>query len=124
MVAKRRVRLSVAEVDLLGHSDLVFKPVQVQCPLCGRELVSGPSIDEHHLVPRSEGGKEKHRIHRICHRKIHATFTERELASHYSTWAALKQHDDIKTFIHWVAKKPAIFMDNSRKTSRLRKSSV
>jgi hypothetical protein len=121
MVAKRRLRLSVADINALGHSDLVFKPAQVECPLCGRALVSGASVDEHHLVPRSEGGKEKYRIHRICHRKIHATLTERELANHYSTWDALRHHEDIKIFVAWVAKKPAIFMDNSRKTSRLRR---
>jgi hypothetical protein len=121
MVAKRRLRLSGDAVKMLTHSDWHFQEATTNCPLCGRLLPTGASVDEHHLIPRSEGGKEKHRIHRICHRKIHATLTEKELANEYSTWEALKQHEDLQTFIKWVAKKPAIFMDNSRKTSRLRR---
>jgi hypothetical protein len=120
MVAKRRLRLSGDEVEMLAHSDLHFALTQENCPLCGRMLLAGASVDEHHLVPRSEGGKEKHRIHRICHRKIHATLSERDLATQYSTWDSLKEHSDLQTFIKWVARKPAGFMDNSRKTARLR----
>jgi 5-methylcytosine-specific restriction endonuclease McrA len=121
MVAKRRLRLSGDALEKLAHSDLHFTEPKANCPLCGRLLVAGVSVDEHHLVPRSEGGKEKYRIHRICHRKIHATLTEKDLASEYSTWAALKNHAEMQTFIHWVAKKPAVFMDNSRKSARLRR---
>jgi hypothetical protein len=121
MVAKRRLRLSGDAVEKLAHSDWHFQQAIANCPLCGRILPAGTSVDEHHLIPRSQGGKEKHRIHRICHRKIHATLTEKELANEYSTWDALKRHDDLQTFIKWVAKKPAVFMDNSRKTSRLRR---
>jgi 5-methylcytosine-specific restriction endonuclease McrA len=121
MVAKRRLRLSGDAVDKLAHSDWHFQEPTANCPLCGRILLSGASVDEHHLVPRSQGGKEKHRIHRICHRKIHATLTEKELATEYATWDALKHHADLQTFIKWVEKKPADFMDNSRKISRLRR---
>jgi hypothetical protein len=121
MVAKRRLRLSGDEVEMLAHSDLHFVEGPTNCPLCGRILLTGSSVDEHHLVPRSEGGKEKHRIHRICHRKVHATLSEKELATQYSTWDALKGHADLQTFIKWVARKPAGFMDNSRKSGRLKR---
>jgi 5-methylcytosine-specific restriction endonuclease McrA len=120
MVAKRRLRLSGDALEKLPHSDWHFKEPVVNCPLCGRLLPSGASVDEHHLIPRSQGGKEKYRIHRICHRKIHATLTEKELAHEYSTWEALKLHSELQTFIKWVAKRPADFMDNSRKMARLR----
>jgi hypothetical protein len=46
--------------------------------------------------------------------------TEKELAIEYSTWEALKRHSELQTFIKWVAKRPADFMDNSRKVARLR----
>jgi hypothetical protein len=121
MVAKRRLRLSGDAVEKLARSDWYFQESIANCPLCGRVLLFGASVDEHHLIPRSQGGKEKHRIHRICHRKIHSTLTEKELASAYSTWEALRLHDDLQTFIRWVAKKPAGFMDNSRKTARLQR---
>lgn len=80
----------------------------------------GPSVDEHHLVPRSRGGKAKSLVHRICHRKIHATLDERELAQSFSTWAALRAHPEIATFIRWLANKPATYYDNSRRPARRR----
>ncbi len=77
-------------------------------------------VSKRHLLPKSCGGKVKEPIHRICHRKIHATFSERELGKDFSTWTALKQHPEITSFIQWVASKPATFYDNSRKPARRR----
>lgn len=90
------------------------------CPLCGREIVPGPSADEHHLVPRSEGGQDKTLVHRICHRKIHATFSEKELARDYATWEALRAHPEIQAFVKWVSKKPPEFYDGSARPNRRR----
>jgi hypothetical protein len=78
------------------------------CPLCGRPLGTA-NIDRHHLVPRTFKGKEQFPIHKICHRKIHATFSEKELLRSYHTWAALQGHADIRAFIGWVANKPPAF---------------
>jgi hypothetical protein len=78
------------------------------CPLCGR-LLGTQNIDRHHLVPKSLKGREQFPIHKICHRKIHATLSERELLRAYHTWEALQGHDDIASFIGWVANKPAGF---------------
>lgn len=90
------------------------------CPLCGRPMVRGPSIDEHHLVPKSRGGRAAELVHRVCHRKLHATFTESQLAGEYSTWQALRAHPDIAAFIRWLRNKPPEFYDKSAKTNRLR----
>ncbi|MDB5817253.1 MAG: hypothetical protein JWQ11_893 [Rhizobacter sp.] len=79
------------------------------CPLCGRELVPGASVDEHHLVPKSQGGRTRELVHKICHRKIHATFTEKELARHFASWQALREQPAIADFIAWVANKPPEF---------------
>jgi 5-methylcytosine-specific restriction endonuclease McrA len=78
------------------------------CPLCGRPLGT-LNIDRHHLVPKSLKGREQFPIHKVCHRKIHATFSEKELLRNYHTWEALKGHEDIRSFIEWVARKPAEF---------------
>lgn len=78
------------------------------CPLCGRPLGT-ENIDRHHLVPKSLKGREQFPIHKICHRKIHATFSERELLRAFHTWTALRAHADIQAFIAWVAKKPPGF---------------
>lgn len=112
MVGKRLLRNDLP----LGHQKLALG----NCPLCGRALIAGKSIDEHHLLPKSQGGRETHAMHRICHRKIHATFTEKELAKSYSTWEALQVHEDIAAFISWVAKKPPEYFDNSVKAARRR----
>jgi hypothetical protein len=95
-------------------------PVLPTCALCDRPVVPGPSADEHHLVPRSQGGRDKTLIHRICHRKIHSVFSERELAERFNTWAALRAHPEIASFIRWVAGKPPTFYDNSRRMKRER----
>jgi hypothetical protein len=85
-----------------------------RCPLCGRELLPGPSSDEHHWIPRSHGGKVVARLHRICHHKIHATLCESELARFYHTPERLQAHPDIARFIAWVRHKPPQWMDTSR----------
>ena len=46
------------------------------CPLCQRQLIPGPSVDKHHLVPNSKKGKETVTLHKICHSKLHSVFTE------------------------------------------------
>jgi hypothetical protein len=103
----------------LRRSEPFVSPVQSlgKCPLCGRPLVAGKSVDEHHLLPKSQGGREKFLMHRICHRKIHATLSEKDLARNFNTWAALQTHEEIATFIAWVQKKPPEFYDNSRASS-------
>lgn len=88
------------------------------CPLCGRPMVAGPSLDRHHWVPRSEGGREQILMHRICHRKIHSVFTERELATTYSSPEALRAHPEIARFLKWVRKKPPEYMDRHRRRRR------
>ena len=88
------------------------------CPLCGRPLVPGPSVNKHHIVPRSRGGKEAHDIHRVCHDKIHALFTERELARTYNTFELLREHPDIQTFIRWIRRKPPEYHTGHRQARR------
>lgn len=92
------------------------------CPLCDRLMVPGPSVDDHHLIPVSLGGKEKFPIHRICHSKIHHTFNERELEKIYHTWKVLRSHPEIQKFIKWVSKKDPEFKSKNKDTkSRKRK---
>ena len=88
------------------------------CPLCGREMIAGPSVEEHHLVPRSEGGKATTAMHRVCHRKIHAEIGERELAQRYNTPEALLEHPEIAAFVRWVARKPPEFSTATFKRKR------
>lgn len=88
-----------------------------KCPLCDR-LLGSVNIDEHHLIPKAFKGSEKELIHRICHDKIHATFTERELANYYHTWQRLRESEEIGKFVKWVSKKPPEYLDKTIETNR------
>lgn len=87
------------------------------CGLCGR-MYGAVDIQFHHLIPKTHSGKETVPIHKICHRKIHSLFTEKELQKKYFTFEALLEHEDIKTFVKWVrTKHPAFYAssDNSKR---------
>jgi len=83
----------------------------MNCPICKRPY--DDTMDEHHLIPKSKKGKETVTLHRVCHDKIHATFTEKELAKQYNTIEKLLEHEEISKFAKWVAKKPANYIDPS-----------
>jgi len=89
--------------------------------MCGRELIQGKSIDNHHMIPKAKKGTGTETIHRVCHQKIHSVFTEKELANWYYTWDRINDHDEIKKFIKWVARKDPEFYGANRDTA-VRKS--
>ncbi|PIT73479.1 alpha/beta hydrolase [Limnohabitans sp. G3-2] len=91
----------------------------VLCPLCERPIPPSQQ-DAHHWVPKSRGGVQTALLHRICHRQIHALFTETELARTYATVEALKQPEEMVRFIRWVQTKPDAFFEKSRKSQRLK----
>ena len=88
------------------------------CPLCGRAMIEGPSVDRHHWVPRTEGGREAVAMHKVCHRMVHRVLDERTLARDYATAEALRSHPEIQRFIAWVKKKPPDYIDWPKRTRR------
>ena len=92
-------------------------PSENICPLCLRPIAA--PFNEHHLIPKSKGGKNTPTItlHKICHDKIHAVFTEVELKRHYDTIEKLQQQEEMIKFITWVSKKEPEFYDKSVKTT-------
>lgn len=82
------------------------------CPLCDRPIPKDVKQSWHHLIPKLKGGKGGPTVllHHICHREIHATLTEAELARDFNTIAALKAHPRIEKFILWVRKRPPGFL--------------
>ncbi|MBC8636152.1 HNH endonuclease [Caballeronia sp. EK] len=89
-------------------------PQEETCALCGR-AVPPSERDLHHLVPKSQGGKQTAVLHRICHRQLHALFTEKELAQRYSTVDALLAHEAVHSFVEWVKTKPDSFYQRTRR---------
>jgi len=107
----RRLQLQARELDLA--------PVEVTCSLCARSLPRSEQ-EAHHLIPRSKGGKETVLLHRICHKKLHASLSETELAREYNSVERLLAHPEIAAFVKWLANKPHYFYERTRKTNRLR----
>lgn len=89
----------------------------VICPLCDREIPDD-QIEQHHLVPKSKGGKLTVALHRVCHRQIHALFSDGELAKKFSTIDALLEDPAIEKFVSWVKTKPPGFSDAAKESSR------
>jgi recombinational DNA repair protein (RecF pathway) len=97
-----------------------YHPPEVEiCALCGRP-VPPSERDLHHLVPKSQGGRQTAVLHRICHRQLHALFSEKELAQRYSTVDALLAHDAVRSFVDWVRSKPNAFYERTRRSGRKR----
>ena len=91
----------------------------VACPLCDREILP-IQRDAHHLIPKSKGGRKTRFLHRICHRQIHALFTESELASKYNSVDQLLTHPEIEKFVAWIKTKPNHFNERTYKSQRIR----
>jgi hypothetical protein len=83
-------------------------------------MVPGPSLNEHHMVPKSHRGRDTVTMHRICHSKIHSVFSERELAIYYHTIERLLEREEIRKFVSWVRKKHPEYFDRNRKPSHRR----
>ena len=59
-------------------------------------------------------------LHDICHREVHATLTEAELARDFSTIKALRAHPRLAKFIAWVGKRPPDFRSKVPGKRRIR----
>lgn len=90
------------------------------CALCNRPIPADVPQSLHHLIPRAKGGKNGPTVllHHICHKEIHASLREVELARHYHTLEALRGHPRLAKFIEWVAKRPPGFLSRSPKPGR------
>lgn len=81
------------------------------CPLCGRPMIAGPSVDRHHWVPRTQGGRLASPLHRVCHRMIHRLFDEATLARAYPDADSLRRAPEMARFLAWVRRQPPTYVD-------------
>ncbi|UBV43405.1 HNH endonuclease [Deinococcus taeanensis] len=81
------------------------------CALCSRTV---PNLTEHHLLPRSQGRRQGLRVADLpttrlcpaCHKFLHRTFTNAELAREYRDLETLRAHPDVHRFVAWIRKQP------------------
>lgn len=77
------------------------------CWLCGRPL--GRRVEWHHPVPKSRGGRDRVALHPICHRTIHAAFSNAELARIGADRDRIAADPAVARFIAWISDKPTDF---------------
>ncbi len=111
-MAGGRVRRKIALVEAAERAGAAA-PTPAACALCGRPL--GTRTEWHHVVPRSEGGTETEPVHPICHRTIHATVSNADLARVWGTLERLREQPGIAAFLRWVADKPPDFHAPTRR---------
>ena len=77
----------------------------IRCQLCLRR-VPPRLITLHHLIPRQKGGKADDRtpLCKPCHKQIHATFGNTDLARVYATIDALREASLLQPFLKWIRK--------------------
>lgn len=97
----------MARKDRSWQDDEEAETPTVYCWLCSREM--GEVTEWHHPIPKARGGRERQPVHPICHRTIHANFTNSDLEKRYSTVEALLAHEEIGRFVAWIANKPPDF---------------
>ncbi|RIV87555.1 HNH endonuclease [Aurantiacibacter zhengii] len=83
------------------------------CWLCDRPL--GRRVQWHHVVPKAKKGRETVPVHPICHRTIHAHFTNAELARIDGARAPLVANLEVAKFLDWIADKPPDFHAPTRR---------
>jgi len=82
------------------------------CPICLRPIPPDVPQSLHHLIPKLKGGKGGPTvlIHHICHKEIHARFSEAELARNFNTPEAIRADPRMERFLLWIARRPPEFL--------------
>ena len=85
------------------------------CPLPRTLKDFDMSLSKEHLVPRSQGRRRGMPVQALptvmlcgpCHKFLHRTFSNAELAADYPTVPALLAHPEVERFVRWVRTQPA-----------------
>lgn len=75
----------------------------------------GRRVELHHARPKSRGGRETVPVHPICHRTIHATFTNHELARMVDDNEPLSERSELAAFLTFIRTKPPDFHAPTRR---------
>ena len=80
---------------------------QLTCWLCEREI--GSLLQWHHPVPKAKKGRATVPVHPICHKAIHANFTNAQLGRIGDDRERIAEHEAVARFLDWIAEKPPDF---------------
>lgn len=86
------------------------------CEFCGRNNVE---TTLHHLLPKEKGGAYGATANLCvpCHKRIHALYTNDEIAIHLTTLSDLRHDEKLSRFIKWIRKQPATKIMKIRKSN-------
>lgn len=86
------------------------------CEMCGRHNLI---VTAHHLVPKTTHSSKFVQknfsidemnvtvdLCKACHKTVHATLTEKELARSHNTLELLMKNETVAKFANWVRKQP------------------
>jgi hypothetical protein len=87
-----------------------------RCALCEREV---KHITRHHLIPRSEGGRDVIDLCIPCHETLHSFFSNQTLVNELDTLEALQRQPDITPYLKWIRTQPdRVVRVNTRRDKR------
>jgi hypothetical protein len=87
------------------------------CILCLRDTAV---LTDHHLVPKSRGGRELISICPECHKQLHAIHDNKELEA-LDTVEAILADEQFVRFLRWVRKRPVGAVSRAQRTRETRK---
>jgi len=76
----------------------------MKCSVCDRETPDF-CLENHHLIPRAKGGKEKILVCCDCADQLHNLFSIKELRDSLNTIEAIKSNVKVRTWVKWIRKK-------------------
>jgi 5-methylcytosine-specific restriction enzyme A len=86
------------------------------CALCERKV---SQVTKHHLIPKSQGGREVVNLCQPCHKTLHSFFTNQTLLKELHTIESLRAEPDIARYLDWIRKqRDARFKVKSRRNRR------
>lgn len=98
----------------MSHQD----NVSTVCPLCER-LVE--EVSDHHLVPKSRGGRSTQPVCPDCHRMIHVLYDNKRLETELHSVAALQAEERFAKYLSWIRKRPGHRSYRARRPARVRR---
>lgn len=78
------------------------------CPICDRETPEN-FVEKHHLIPKTEKGRETIKICVSCGDVIHKFIEINSLRDKYNTIEAIVLHPKIIKWKKWISKRPKDF---------------